>query len=88
MGLGVFAVVRKKAYVYGKKFMVQAERPEETTEAVRKVYEELKKQNDMKGLQLSLHEEMHEGKSMVLRTSRWMREDMKLFCQNEGLGLT
>ena len=56
--------------------------------AALEVSEEEKEQPSMRKLEVSLTEVGNEGKSSMLRFSRWMKKDMKEFFLTHGLDLT
>ena len=64
---------------------VEAKEAEDANEAARTMHEE----TDGREKPEAVHGRRREGgEEYVLCTSRWVREDMKKFCQKEGLGLT
>ena len=75
-------------YIGDHKCIVQAKTAEQATEAARKVNEELKKQMDIRSLELSSDEYREEGEDKVLCTSRWIMEAMKKLRPKSGLGLS
>ena len=66
----VWPEVTNKVYADEQQFYMSANMAEETSEAARKVYAELKTQMGMRRLKLSLDEEGKEGKRRVPYTSK------------------
>ena len=71
--------VQIKLYVGHTKFNVQTEKDRSCDKTARTVYEQLKKQMNMRSMSLSSDEEGQAGSGKALRASKWVMEDMKEF---------